>query len=163
MIRVLDGGSRNPWMQVYPTILSRPNDLLLNWRLLALAVHFTMIVTVTQERPTLLIESSLPVGYSQEDYNAVRSSSDLALAASYISLFVCTYGVFSARTLHLELNNLMHSVCHSCAGILLLTVWYYTSHVARIWHVWYFFGAFPSLIEVLLLVLSRRQGLWKWN
>lgn len=151
-----------PWMECYPTILSRPNDLLVQWRLAAYMMHFTFLIAVTFELDALLVQASLPTPHSMEDYTSLRESSELSLAVSYIGQMLLGFGILSARSLHYEVLNLLHAACHTAAGVLLMVVWRDTGHVARIWQIWFTFAAFPCLLELGMLMYIRRRGLFRW-
>jgi hypothetical protein len=152
-----------PITERYPTLLSRPIDWLINWRLLSFVALCTMVVTLSRERNVIIRVGSLPEDYTQAEWKQVAESYDLSLAAWYISLFMCILGLFTGRTFHLELPALIHCICHTTSFVMLLLVWRDTAHAVRLWHIWYFFGAPPAFMELFLLVGSRLQGLYHWR
>lgn len=144
----------------YPTALSKPNVMLLiPWRLAALMLHICALITVADYRHVLIVKASLPPRYSQADYDLLQNSTNWAIAASAFCLLLVSHGFFSGRTTQCEALNLIHAACHTTAGVLLISVWNDEAHVARLWHVWYFFSLIPAAIETLATLLSMRQGM----
>lgn len=147
----------------YPTIFSRVNDILINWRLLALSLHLMALVVIGNAKPQLIVASALPDPYTQDDFDAVDRSTQLALACSLGSLFICSMGFFTGRTTTNEPLNVVHASCHTIAGVMLVVVWDWSAHVARVWHIWYFFGLLPSVLEIVVFLSSRSRGLFRWS
>jgi hypothetical protein len=146
------------------TSLFRPNEfLLVRWRLAAFILHCTALLCVADYRHSLIVEGSLLPGFSEDDYNHFNSSAQAAVAMTIICLAICVIGVGNARTLRVTGVNLLHALCHTSGGVLLMLVWYYTSHVDRIWHVFYFFSVIPASVEVLAVALSIWRGFDMWK
>ncbi len=139
-----------------------PNEaLLIPWRLASFIFHCTALVAVADYRRVLVLRS-LPFSYSMADYDLVMGTANLAVALTIICLGVCLSGIVTAMSLREEVMNLLHAICHTIAGVMLVAVWYYTSHVARLWHIWYFFSLAPASVELLVILLKTRQGVEKW-
>jgi hypothetical protein len=79
-----------------------------------------------------------------------------------LCLAVTLAGIATAMTLREDAMNLMHAICHTTGGVLLVAVWYHTSHVARLWHIWYFFNLAPAIVEMIVILLKTRRGIEKW-
>lgn len=146
------------------TSLFRPNEaLLVRWRLAAFILHCTALLCVADYRDALIKQGSLLEGFSDEDYSHFATSARAAVGMTVICLMVCMLGVANARTLRVTGVNLLHAICHTTGGVLLLMVWYYTAHVHRIWHVFYFFSLIPAAVELISVVLSYSRGYDMWK
>jgi hypothetical protein len=145
------------------TSLFRPNEaLLVRWRLAAFILHCTALLCVADFRDMLIIHGSLLEGYTQEDFDFFSHSADAAVAMTVLCLAVSIAGVANARTLRVTGLNLLHALCHTSGGVLLILVWYYTAHVYRLWHILYFFSIIPALLEIFSVVLSHWRGYDIW-
>ena len=152
--------SREIVMTHYPTVLSKPNELvLIPWRLAALSLHICGLITCGHYRDKLITKSSLAEDYEQSDYDLLYNSSNWALAATIICFFIVSAGFFSGRSTSNEALNLIHAAIHTAGGTLLMCTWYYDGHIVRLWHVWYFFSLIPAGLEMIVNLLSRSQGL----
>ena len=141
------------------TSMFRPNEaLLVRWRLAAFILHCTALLCVADYRHTLIVKASLLPGYTSEDFDYFYSSAQAAIAMTIFCLVVCISGIATARTLRVTGVNFLHAVCHTSAGVLLLAVWHYTSHVHRLWHIFYVFSIIPSIVELLAVFLSLWRG-----
>ncbi len=142
--------------------LTCPNEsFLIPWRMASFVFHCTALLAVADYR-RILVFRSLPLVHSPSDYDLMSSTADLAVAVTVVCLAVCLTGMATAMSLREEVMNLIHAVCHTVGGVLLVAVWFYTSHVARLWHVWYFFSLAPASVELMLILLKTRHGLEKW-
>eukprot|EP00758_Cryptobia_borreli_P000645 Tbor_TRINITY_DN1362_c0_g1::TRINITY_DN1362_c0_g1_i1::g.12515::m.12515 len=153
----------------YPTFLSRLNEsFFIPWRTAAFVFHISGLITAGSYRRELVVNASLmpnpdPLtgeflqGY-QEDYDYMLTSANWAIAASATCLVIILLGFLSARTISSELNNIFHGLCHSVAGGLFMCAWVYEMHVARLWHIWYFWGLCPALVEMYVVTLSIWRG-----
>lgn len=144
--------------------LYRPNEsLLVPWRLASFILHATALLCVADCRHTLIVESSLLPLYTSDDYEYFARSAQAAVALTVICLAVCVVGIASSRTLRLPGVNLLHCLCHTAAGISLIMIWYRTSHVHRLWHVFYVFSIIPAVAELIAVMFSLGRGgdLWK--
>lgn len=145
------------------TAFVRANEtILIPWRLCAVILHLAAIICVADYRATLIVQASLLPGYSPADYDHFMVSANAAIGLSIACLFVCTSGLFTGRTLRMSGMNFVHCVCHSVAGALLIVVWHYTLHVARLWHVFYFFSIPPTVCEVIAFCFSAWKGYDSW-
>ncbi|CUI14066.1 membrane-associated protein, putative [Bodo saltans] len=145
------------------TSLFRPNEsLLVRWRLAAFILHCTALLCVADYRDTLIVRGSLLEGFTQEDFNFFARSANGAVAMTVLCLAVAVAGIFNARTLRVTGLNLLHALCHTAGGILLILVWFYTAHVHRLWHIFYFFNIIPASIEIFSVVLSYWRGYDMW-
>lgn len=143
--------------------MMQPNEfVLIPWRLAALGLHVTALLAALDSRKDLIRASALPPEYEEEDYQYLLNSTNWAIAASFICLVVCSTGFFTGRTILNGALNLLHAVCHTVAGILLICMWYNEGHVVRIWHIMYFFALFPAAVETFCMIQSQLQGVDMW-
>jgi hypothetical protein len=150
-------------MSRYPTFLSRPNEVLLvPWRTSGIVLHIAGLVTVADYRKTLIVTSSLGPLYEESDYDYMLNLADGAVVASVLCLVLTTLGFLSGRSIQIHVVNLIHAVCHTLAGVLFMCIWAYDSHVMRMWHVWYFFGLVPAVLEVAVVGASYYRGAVMW-
>jgi hypothetical protein len=146
----------------FPGGAARVNEtLLVPWKLLALGVHATGLITVTHYRDTLL-SFVLPDGVSAEDRSLERSSMNVSLALTYICVFVSAFAMLSARTITVGPVNLISAVGHSVSGILLMLIWINDAHVVRIWHTFFVFTMVPALLEFAVTMFIRMKGTYMW-
>lgn len=146
------------------TSLFRPNEaLLVRWRLAAFILHCTGLMCVADFRDTLIRQGSLLDGYSDDDFDFFARSANAAVALTVVCLAISMIGVATARTLRVTGINLLHSLCHTAAGVLLILVWYYTAHIFRLWHVFYFFSIIPATVELLSFTMSWWRGYDMWQ
>lgn len=145
-------------MEIYPTILSRPNEnLLIPWRLLALSLHFTGWLTLVDAREAM-IKRAMPEPIAQEDYDLLWHGTMTGLAATLILLVFSSFSLLTGRMIRLDSLNLMHACFHTIGAIWLVEIWHQDAHVWRIWHVWIFCSLLPALVEAVMLVRLHRRG-----
>ena len=146
----------------HPIWLSKPNEsLLIPWRMASYIFHCTALLAVADYRRILVLRS-LSFNYLQSDFDMLSRTTDLAISATIVCLAVCMVGVVTAVTVRVDVMNLLHATCHTTGGVMLVAVWYYTAHTARLWHIWYFFSLIPAFLELLVVLAKTRRGLEKW-
>lgn len=138
-------------------------SLLVPWRLASFILHCAALLCVADYRHTLIVEGSLLSGFSNDDLDFFMRSANGAIAATILCLVVCMSGVITGRSLRLPGVNLVHCVCHSVGGVLLMMIWFHTSHIERVWHVFYFFSLIPAIIEILSMIFSFLRGFDLWR
>lgn len=147
----------------FVTALARSNStLLVPWRLLAMAVHLTSLITVTDYREEIVRVSVPTAGATQSDIDLVRDSTRLALAATFVCIAVSFFALLTARTLKWEGLNFIVASGHTIAGVLLLHIWLNTAHSVRLWHTFFVFTLPPALCEAVALVSIRMRGAYLW-
>lgn len=147
----------------YPTFLRRTNEMLLiPWRTSAIALHIAGLITLADYRKQLIVVSSLGPEYEQSDYDYMLRIANGAIAASVLCLALTTLGFLSGRSIQIPFTNLIHAICHTAAGVLFMCIWAYDAHVMRMWHVWYFFGLVPAVVEVAVVGASVFRGALAW-
>lgn len=144
----------------YPTFLLRMNEsVFAPWRMGAWMCHLIGLICIADSKDRLIIQSSLPIVFSNEDYLFLHTCTDMALAASIVCLAFCMWGICTTRTLRSGALNVIHGTCHTAAAVLLVVSWYCVAHIARLWHVFYIFSIIPTGVEFLALSYSYRSGI----
>lgn len=129
--------------------------------MLAMAVHFTGIVTLTNYRNTLY-DAAVPKGVSASDASVALASLNVSLALTYLCIAVSAFAFLTARTVRMEAVNFLSCAGHTIAGVLLLVIWLQDAHMVRIWHVFFVFTMVPALLEFIGLVMTRVRGEYLW-
>ncbi|CCW61677.1 unnamed protein product [Phytomonas sp. EM1] len=145
---------------VFPTLFLNLNGIfLIPFRITMWVVHFTALICVSRGSKRMIIESSLPDEYLHADYVFLCNATNLCLATSFLCLFFNMWGIVTGRTLRYGLDNFFQGACDGAAGVLLILAWRFTAHVARLWHVFYFFTIIPTGFELLVLLNSYIKGI----
>lgn len=147
----------------FPASILRINEnVLIPWKMMALGIHFTGWLTVTDYRQQLL-QNSVPAEFVvSEDRDLERHSMNVCLALTFFAIFVSAFAFLSARTISIGPINLLSSVGHTVSGILLLLIWNNDAHVVRLWHTFFVFTMVPGLFELIAIVMIRLRGTYMW-
>ena len=147
---------------VYPTAISRvATSVVMPWRLVAAATHITGLLTLIDYRATM-IAASLPPDPDPADLRIMTTSTNVALALTFLAWCVCTFGFLSGRTCLHQGLNFMHGCFHTIGGVFLIVVWNETQHAVRVWHVFFTCSLLPAAVELLVMLSMRLKGTYVW-
>ncbi|XP_012692776.1 transmembrane protein 107 isoform X3 [Clupea harengus] len=120
-------------------------------RFLTLIAHLVIVITIFWSRENN-VRASLPLQFTEEEYNEVDTRLVIALSVTLGLFFIELAGFFSGVSMFNSSQGLLSTGCHASASVSLLFFLFEQWTCDIYWWIFAFCSVIPALVELILFI-----------